>query len=110
MHTLQDEFKLQQRHENAIRYQAEKLLIELCERLGEQKYFDWVDLNLFDGEDWEDVKEKAVIELNRINGGTFTCLGCFQKLPMSAKGFNRCRRCEVGWTDDPRHYKTNGVY
>ena len=41
---------------------------------------------------------------------TFICLGCFKTLLISAKGFNRCRRCEVSWTDDPQHYKTNGVY
>ena len=67
MHTLQDEFKLQQRHENAIRYDAEKLLVELCERLGEQAYFNWVDVNLFDGEPWPDVKEKAIIKLEALD-------------------------------------------
>ena len=67
MHTPQDELKLQQRASKADGYDAEKLLIELCERLGEQAYFNWVDLNLFDGEPWPDVKEKAIIKLEALD-------------------------------------------
>jgi len=67
MHTLQDEFKLQQRAAKADGYDAEKLLVELCERLGEQAYFNWVDVNLFDGEPWADVKEKAIIKLEALD-------------------------------------------
>jgi len=43
------------------------LLIELCSRLGEQDYFNWVDVNLFDGEPWADVKEKAIIKLEALD-------------------------------------------
>ena len=67
MHTLQDEFKLQQRAAKVDGYDAEKLLIKLCERLGEQDYFNWVDVNLFDGEPWADVKEKAIIKLEALD-------------------------------------------
>jgi len=67
MHTLVNELKLQQRAAKADRYDAEKLLIELCSRLGEQAYFNWVDVNLFDGEPWADVKEKAIIKLEALD-------------------------------------------
>ena len=67
MHTLVNELELQRRAAKADGYDAEKLLVELCERLGEQAYFNWVDVNLFDGEPWADVKEKAIIKLEALD-------------------------------------------
>ena len=38
------------------------------------------------------------------------CPTCHESKDPKEWGFTMCRHCEVSWTDDPRHYKTNGVY
>lgn len=44
----------------AVKTRAENVLLELAERLGEDKYLDWVDAMIDDNDDWLQITEKAL--------------------------------------------------